>query len=410
MTKLVLAIAGVVLLAAGAVLRWLAFREEPAVASGGLDGEIAALRATLSEQSARIERLEKSGSGAVEAPRLRATLDEQAARIARLEGGAAAAAPDATAPANSAERAAKALAELQSITDGSRTIAIADAVAALVRAGEASVPGIASLLDSGLDRDYGGRMPMQGNAVTSYPSLRMALFDALRQIGSPAARQAVAEELARSDRLADFQAVSLFWRYGTELKDPALVAAFSALASTLARKVADEGLETTVCDADTPVFSVLYWLTMHPSPDDAPAVERIVLRGHPKSGWGARVFETAFRTLAQLAPEKAVQATQSLRLDPWETVQLSSYLAGPRANQVRYYDALFAQTSIDARAREQLYSRMPRPDDRIKDAAQRAADIQPIVAFLESRVAAETDARAKAAAEQALTVLREALR
>jgi len=411
-TKLRPVIASAALLAGGAVLGWLAFRGEPAAQHDDVDFEIAALRATLSEHSLRIERLEKGEPAAPDVARLRAALDAQAARIARLEDRASpAGAPAEPSPVQAAERAAKALEQLESITDGSRTIAIADAVAALVRAGDDAVPGVAALLGSGRERDYGGRFAIQGNAVTSYPGLRMALFDVLRQIGTPSARQVIAEAVAKSDRLADFRAVSLFWTPGTEVKDPALAAAFSSLASTLAGKVASEGLEATADTPSSPVSSVLYWLQSHPSADDSSAVEKIVLRGRPKSVSGGRAFEAAFRTLVQLAPERAVQAMQTLRLEPWEVVELASRLNGvSRANQVRCWETVLAQPGIDAGLRARLYERMPHPDSNVKDAAQRAADMQPIVAFLEARIAVETDGGAKSGAAAALERLREALR
>jgi len=403
MTQAALAAIAAALVAGGGVVGYVIFRETPDAVGPQSSSEVAALRATLAEQSATIARLEAAPSA--DLSRLRAAVDEQSARIARLE-----AKPASPGGADGAARAKKTLDELTAITDGGRTIAVQEALAALVRAGDPAVPEIVAVLESGLEREYGGRFAIEGNAVACYPGLRLVLMDALRQIGTASARDGLVRALEKSDRLADFEVVSLYWRYGVDSTDPALVAAFSALASRLLRQVAAAGLEATADTPNSAVSTLLYWLMEHPSEADAPTLEQLVLRGRPKGNWAPREFESVFRVFVQLAPEKAAQATQTLHLNAWETVDLSGYLRGvARTNQVRYYEVLFGQPGIDARIRGDLYSHMPNLDERIKDPAQRAADAQPIVRFLESRVSAETDAGAKTSAEQALARLREAI-
>ena len=90
--------------------------------------------------------------------------------------------------------------------------------------------------------------------------------------------------------------------------------------------------------------------------------------------------------------------------------QLSERLYGtPRTCVARFFEALFAQGSLQANVRSQLYGQCVRLDDGIKDPAQRVDDAQPMVRFLESRLAAESDTRLKSEVEQALARLRKAI-
>jgi hypothetical protein len=330
-------------------------------------------------------------------------VDEQAARIARLEA-------DVSSAADPSAHARKVLEDLKAITDGNRTMAVQDALTELVRVGDPAVPDIVALLESGLEREYGGRFAVEGNAVASYPGLRMVLLDALRQIGTKTATDGMAQALSRSEHIADFRVVLLCRRPDADVTDPSLVAALSSTASRMLRKIAAEGIDLSADAPDNAASSVLWWIMTHPSQADVPAVEELVLHGRPKSAWGYHVFEVAYGTLAQLAPEKAVQATQTLHFSAGETLNLSGYLPGlTPAGQVRYYEALLTRPDFEAHLRSELYSRLQYFSDTGKDPARRAAEVQPIVRFLEARAAAETDASARSAAEQALAQLRAAI-
>jgi hypothetical protein len=422
MTKAGLAFLAAALVAGGVTIGWWAARPGAVSPATPTRDDVDALRSAASEQTARIHRLESRASADAETARVADALKEHAARIETLERAAASrASASPTGDPNAADAGSAASADLErlkAIADGRRTVAIRDAVAALVRGGDASVPDIAAFLQSGFDRAYGGGLLMQGNAVGSYPSLRLALMDALRQIGTTSARSALIEVWEHSDRPADCPAVWMFWDGGfTDQADPAIVAGLSALTSSALRKVAASGLESAECGTTNgAAVSILWWVLRHPVPQDAAALEQLVLLGRPKDEEASDLFEKFFDALAEAAPEKAAIAAQTLQQrDPGRQVifALSQGFGGyvGRANQARYFTALFSQGDVPVRQRIQLYDDyVPRGlETAIADPAKRVAEAQVFVRFWESRVTAETDAEAKALAERSLAQLREAI-
>ena len=392
--------------------------------------ELARLRTALEEQSSRLARLEASlgdlrsalAQCSSETERLRAVSNNHSERIARVEESAGparerAAAQDAV-PAAVAERKRKeALDKLTSITDGHRLVAIQDALADLVRLGDAVVPDVVAALDSGMEQRYSGSFSVQGDRVGNYAGLRLVLFDVLRQIGTPASKKGFVEALGRSQNLADLHALTMYW--GTS--DPVLVDGVAAIAPDLLRRVAKVGLEKAVGDeANSATANLLWWLWSHPTPEITGALDDIVRQGLPaaRHANAREVFESAFRLLVRLAPEQAAASVRVLQeADPGKrlVVELSKNLYCPLTQQARYLTYLFTHEEYPPTIRRELYGNFakglwesPRTWGGSKDTEDPVADAAPYLAFLEQRLSRETDELAAKVLRLQLTRLREA--
>lgn len=345
-------------------------------------------------------------------PRVRAELDALSERVSNLERRSNRREEPTVPPANDEGRVRLLLDELKAVTDGRRFVAVEDTRTDLIRLGDAAVPDVLALLDSGFEQDWGGRFETRGLHVDGYPGVRMVLLDVLRQIGTPASKKAFVEALARSGDARDLWALKLYW--GT--KDTALVDAVAEVAPQLLRLVAKTGLAAAVRDApDSPVHNLLYWLYMHPTPENlAGPLEEIVLGGRPKGRWNEGAFESMFNLLVRVAPEKAAEHAISLQArDPAkrELVALSGKLHASNTVRARYFTAVFA-SGVEPDVRLAIYEEM-RPglwrDDWSREAGDPAAQVVDARAFLdllERRLDSETDPKLRKPLERAIAQLR----
>jgi len=410
----------VVLVVGGGALGWMASRwQTPGRGLDDVAAEVETLRVEAKEQGEKIHRLEISPTGVGDVSRLARELEEQAARIARLEARAATSRGVGVDDENSAEvdlaarkrNVLSALDGLKAITDGRKTVAIQDGFKSLVRMGDAAVPDIVEALKSGFDRAYGGRLYMNGNAVESYPTLRLVLMDALRQIGTATAQAGLIDVLTVTARITDSPVVWMYWDGGfKDPADPAITKALSSMTTSLLMQLSATGLDGAGCDVSNgPCSAILWWVLRHPMPEDAPALEQLIRRGRPKEASASTMFNKFFSVFVQVAPQDAAKAAPDA-FPGYGLVSLAEQLGEvSKASQAQYYAALFAQGGMDVNVRVELYNHMAFPDDRIKDPAQRVTDVQPVLRFLESQVNEESDAVAKSGAEKALKQLQDAI-
>jgi len=381
-------------------------------ASRGAAAEVTELRDVVARHEARIAQLEHRGQS-LEPPR-RSQLDDLAGRVARLEASASTLPPSAVSAAtndsaDAVARVKRALDKLKEV-ERSQPIALRDALAELVRVGDAAVPEITALLDSGFDRSLGGEIEMRGKEVASYPTLRLVLFDALRQIGTPSARQGSAVALGRSDRMSDLEAIWMYWSGGRDTPDPVVADGVSRLASSMVRKVASTGLDGLDLEGDArPVQLLVAWLRAHGRAEDASAIEDLLRHGPPKDAMALDSYLRVFSALIRVAPDRAADVASTIVAGgPRGRSQLVAIMESsydvPASSQSRYLEALFAQGDVDSKLRAELYSRIPGPNP-----ADHKAQFDPLIQFLDTRALRETDAAAKSGAERALQRLRDDL-
>jgi hypothetical protein len=348
--------------------------------------------------------------GSVRGGSLSAEVAELRAEVASLRrelavphrGGAAApAAPSGHEAAPARSQGDRTLAGLVAITQGERQLAVKDAVAELARRGDAVVPEIVALLKSGRDQDYGGGFSFGGNMFTGgYPRLRTVLIDALRQIGSPAAKAGLLEALAGSEDALDYR--DLLLMYGRS-RDEQMVNGISAMIPGVLQLMKAGGGE----DAALLDRYVTGWIGRHNPEGTEDLLEDLVLESLRvgKSDGGA------FAVLLDSSPERAFRLAEQMRSkddDGQSFRRVAGAMRGSHgdvslASIAKYCELVFAKLDPGVSERAIFYSSLPyRLDRSIKSASARAADGRVLLEFLQRRQREETSESARVRLKYAL--------
>lgn len=448
MTQKAVAAAAVALVAGGGILGWAVGRAGAGDTSG-LAGDLDSLRASAEEQAARLARLEKAGGSAGELAALRAAAADRAARLEALEKDAAKPrggdGPSATAGKESermarlatavgalekrlaatggpaldpARRTKEVLEGLKAITDPKRQIALKDAVEDLVRLGDAAVPGVVEVLDSGSDRQYFGKPVMVAGGIPgdiNYSGMRQVLFDALRQMATPLSKQRLFEAAGRTKSTADLRDLLVPYYKSA---DPVVIEGIAALTPDMLRRVGESEA------GDEVAWDLGRWLTRWMQDNgigaNAAAIEDAVAKARfGKEGW-SRWAPDFFRLLVEFDTERAVKVALALReahpdLLPWQQAMVA-FTQGPRnfvaplTRWAEYFASIFTKANLDDEQRKALYGCMPRfPCPAIQDPVKRAEDATVFLTFLEGRLQVEIDAALKSTIEFHVKTLRDAI-
>jgi hypothetical protein len=409
------------------VARWRTGAEGRAGVLGRVEGALAPAAdsarwaPSLAEEETRIRRLEDTPGAPENWDGIGAALSKESETLDRLEKSfAGLKANSIAAPRTEAvPRAKEILDGLAAIADGSEGRAVGKGFRELVRLGDPAVPGIAALLDSGLQRDYAGSGSIGGSfgahaGQRVHSSLRALLYDALGQIGTPAAREAALESAAKSDRLDDLRDLLYFYRDET---DPVVVDRISALVAEALRKVASvDAWRTDV----TLSMWLTQWIRKRWMTGTAGLLEEVVSGAKARpDGWSGP--DTRYFTLlAILSPEGASRAVLALQRKhqglPTEVQAIRHFTFAltdnaSLASLARYLGGLLTEAGLPAETRKSLYSAVP-GHQYLHEAwtpAQRREDAKALVAFLESRLPGESDADVRAIIQEKLEVLRQSM-
>ena len=285
-----------------------------------------------------------------------------------------------------AKRASQALEDLLAIEQGERQLAIKWAFQNLVKQGDAVVPEIVALLKTDRDQDYGGRFSSAGNVVTSYPRLRTVLIDALRQIGSPAAKDGLLEAIRGSSDLLDHRDVLLLYRTTADEK---IVAGVSELIPGVLELVEHSGRDRN----PSLVYEVRRWIGRHRPPGSADTLGRLSLSLLRADGMDYGTFGT----LLDISPDKAFQVAARLHKEEGGdlrgiTISLRTPPGARHLSQVAsFYETVFSRLELDEDARIQLYvGAYTQLCDSIESKEERAADGRVLLEFLLRRQREET--------------------
>jgi hypothetical protein len=418
--------AGAVALVAAAAVGWLAARagvedrvrdaetaaESAREQASDLAAEVARLRAEVGAADAVRAR----GAAAPSSPPLRPTVDDHAARIAALEAALAAGPPGSAAGAMPPARGRQVLADLLANRDGTRVAAIRAAIQDLVRVGDPIVPEIASTLDAGLDTRYVEHRPLLQH-LKGYDSVRMVLNEALREIGTPAAWDALVASARKSGRSADFRDVICPSMSSTDAArveriDELVPEMLRSLAATPIRGQGSEG------DAMDLSWAVAAWIRKRGTPGTTELLAD-VLRSMPSDEAGAwtTAYSGLFQVLLESAPERAAAVALEFQQRAEKPGGLSLWRISddvakrtPRAKLVSYYGVLLSAAGVPPDDRFLLARDLPeRGLGTIKDLAARERDTRAFVVFLEERLRVETEQRVRDALAQKLESLRKDL-
>ena len=420
--KLVVAAAVAALVLAGGGIAWTVSQQSQNVSrldeaeaaalaarreSAGLAAEVARLREVIGTTETSGGAARAGGETRPPAPQrsLRSAVDDHSTRLAAIEQ----ALPTA-ASSGAVERGRQVLAELEANKDGNRVAAIRESVQELVRIGDPIVPEIAAILDSGLDTRYRDDRPLMQH-LHGYIGVRMVLNQALREIGTNAARTALFESARKSGRPSDFRDLI----YDSEATtDPALVEGISALVPDALQSLAKHPIVGWDGDSIDLCWSISQWLDKHPSTGVAGPLEEALRNAPTDAENPINGYDALFRQLVDLAPERAADVMLGFRRANAKQSflwSLGNHVQGATlTTQARYYGALLAQADLGPNERSVIYREMPEgPTPKIKDAAKRVEDAQSFVAFLEQRLGVETDERMKRLLSDKLASLRKNL-
>lgn len=384
-----------------------------------LEAEVGRLRDAAAERAVRIERLEALRTvppAPAAADRPPASPDGTSERIARLERAVAtlvAKGPGKEGPGAPAaeERARRSLEGLRS------GATIEKSFRDLVLLGDPAVPGIAALLDSGIERHYhlqDGFAMCSGEIV--HTSLRTTLLDALWQIGTPSARKAALDSAGRSGRLADLRTI-LSILGGSA--DPVVVEQIAALVPPALRRIAAIGGAKADEEAAMLSMWLVPWIRSHASAEIAGLLAEVIRGATPgPHGWGRSEGEY-FLLLADLDPAKAAEALLALHRKAAElgsgasTVSFFCFQIRGRLRPAAlktFLDRMLSEGTLGASDRGQLYALAPQGVYQgLRDSAGGSEEWKDLVALLESREAVETDTQAGLPLKRALDELRSAL-
>jgi hypothetical protein len=410
------------------VARWRSGAEGRAGSLRRLEGRLAPAAestgsvAAPAEEETRIRRLEESMGTPEALDGIGVALSRGTGTLDRLEKSVAAlkarSIPDPRTEADS--RARRILDGLAGIADGHQGRAVEKGFRELVRLGDSAVPGISALLDSGLQRDFTSRGFIGESAGANagqrvHSSLRALLYDALGQIGTPAARDAALQSVAKSGRLDDLRDLLYYYR---DESDPVVVERTSALVADALRKVASQ--EAWRADVMLSMW-LTRWIRKGWMTETAGLLEDVVTGAKPSPGGWSGPDTRYFSLLALLSPDGAARAVLALqRKFPGQptgnqairyftfTLTDNAYLA----SLARYLGRLLAETDLSVETRKSLYYAVPShlylheawtPSRKLEDASA-------LVAFLESRLPGETDPDVRAVVQERLDSLRQSMK
>jgi len=285
-----------------------------------------------------------------------------------------------------------ALKRFAAIRQGERQLAIHQAVQDLTNLGDAVVPDIVALLESGARQVYGRGFSIGGGAVKSYQSSRMALIDVLRQIGTPAAKQGLLKVIASSDSMTDYR--DLFLLYGGT-RDEHMVKGMSALVPGLLRKLNEEGADEL--DRNMIERNLAAWIRQHDMSETVPDLVALV----EKSATDHRGGSDYLGALVELDPDQASMVAQRLAAtedgtDAVRRLVTSHSLRSARLSKLaRFYEQLFAGVPLPAKTRTTIYMLMPTKLCReIKSSTAQVADARRLLTFLTAQLGVERDEHA----------------
>jgi hypothetical protein len=226
-------------LAVALVVHYAVFR--PADAGRGqipADEPAAKKTAVAGEDWARVRKDVQALRAEVAAARESSKANEE--KLQALERAAEEAARKKPAGGSEAETdaARNAVKKLLEIRDPSRQSAIQKVIEAILEHGDEAVPFLAEALASGDDCLYAGNFSVSGNSITEYASLRSALIEALCQIGTQQAKQAILETLRNPQTPHEVEAALILYR---ETRDSMMIQGMAAsLPGTLERMARGE--------------------------------------------------------------------------------------------------------------------------------------------------------------------------
>jgi hypothetical protein len=393
MSRTLLALTGTVLLVVGVVLGWAVSREgNDASDADALTTEVDNLRTRIEDQAVRICRLEEALRDRA-APEIGA--GSTGTSSTTLTGRGSAGPTDPLAPSRlSVEEGRRILTDLEANTDGTRVVAIRDALQRFVAIGDPIVPDIVNLLKSGIDTRYVDRKLMLQH-VEGYVGLRMVLIDALREIGTPAARQGLLDAVATSRDVRDFRDLLVHYYSST---DQAFVDAVVAMIPDMLRRLAEVGVAADDYEAQELAIYVAFWIRKHELTDALKHVVEVLLRMPSDNDRAHMAYDRLFSVLVEYRPERAAEVALALEekhpgrgLLLWCSRQTDPYQT-PRAHLVRYFGVLLSRRDLATNVRGGLYATLPdKALHGIEDPEERSADAQALVTLLESRLADETD-------------------
>ncbi len=312
--------------------------------------------------------------------------------VSRLERSASnpAARPDAGAP-----RTPEALLARLAEASGDQTVAIDDAFRALVRLGDAGVPATVEALRSGKDQSYGGGFSAGNGLFKSYPRSRTVLLDALRQIGTPAAKRGLLDAVRSSRSLVD--ARDLLLMYGSTT-DPEVAASISALVPDLLTRIREMGTDRANKEASMVTRLVFQWIARRRL---TAAIEPLAALVESEAGTSGREFETsqALDALVGLSPDRAFSSVDTLvraGRSLGGVLGIGPHSGGGLAPWAAFYELVFRRLTPDTRTRWAIYSQMPTsPSPTIESADERAADAKAMLDLMDAHLVAETDPGAR---------------
>jgi len=281
-----------------------------------------------------------------------------------------------------------------------------EVIRALARLGDAAVPGILTRLKSGDFPDAASEYASHGAEIQG-ASERMWLLDALRQIGTPVAQDALIATVRDSGGLSDYR--DLFALYHST-QDERMIPKIGALVPGFLEKLADTGLKRATETTPSLMTYFGYWLTWHGAPGADDALARVV-----EEGCRSHSFEASdlFRALVRSSPERAAELMERLvKSEPGSFYALSRGLWSirSRVQSARAIEQVIRRTELNGQQREQLYSMVPCDTSYYYGSAEeQRADLVEVRDILNHLRAAEPEEQLRKTIDQRLAQIDESL-
>lgn len=378
MSKSAIVLAAVALLAGGAI-GWILASDGERPAEGVPPARSAAADAAGRETTPEARLAGSTTTPASNAERI-ARLEEE---VARLRKALAEGRPEAA--LDPEVRKVEVLERLKSIEHGERQVAVHELVRDLAEIGDPVVADLVDLLRSGYERDWGGGFSTGGNAVKSYGRLRMALIDALRQIGTEESKAGLLSVVGESEDLTDFR--DLLLMYGST-RDPVMIEGISALVPGILERIAKEGVARCEQRYVMLIDLLIRWIRRHDMAHVAKPVAAIVERSSAEGYNENRLFGL----VVELAPERAAAIAAARfeahpgRASGYRLADFGDRGQIPLQQVTRYFELLFIALDLDASQRGSLYLAIqPFLCGRIQDVDARIRDARVLLGWMEAR-------------------------
>lgn len=292
------------------------------------------------------------------------------------------------------------LAQLEGISR-ERQIAIAQVLSRLVELGPEAVPDIAAALRAGDDRSYGGGYSNNGSIFTRYPRMRTVLMDALRQIGTQQAKEALLSAV-EGTAVVDMRDLMLLYQ-GSD--DPTMAAGISQRVPDLLRELQRIGLDAARKSAISIVRTVASWIDQH---DILGVTDSVAALAASNTKYRASEF---YACLVKLAPEKAVQVfvsgKQAGKKFPFQVFSEMRWRV-PMAQLATFLSGLLLQANLTNTERYYVFMEVPTSLPENASAADRAGAVQ-LLTLLRAQVASEKRAEIKRRLQSAIDGLSKSL-